>query len=214
MNTLAIQPRNATLLHRGQELAYDAFELMVMLIFVGMNLFPARALTFVNDIELARLMLIFENDPNIEGVAIVGIEAFPSENTFGHAIKSDSLNVRSTLTKGSVVRVLSMAYSSSSDQTDASPNITASGKKVGPGTIAANFLPFGTRVRIGNKIYTVTDRMNSRYNGKYVIDIWKPSKSQAIQHGARVLGMKIVSVPSPQNHSFQIIDSLKNYLSP
>lgn len=215
MNTRATQQGDTQFLQRGLELSYIVLKASVLMVFVGMSIFPAQALAFVNDVELTRITLEFNHDPSLDGTAIVGIEAFATGKTVGSALESNSLNVRSTLTRGSVVRVLSMAYSSTPGQTDSSPTITASGKEVGPGTIAANFLPFGTRVRIGNKIYTVTDRMNSRYDNKYVIDIWKPSKFQAIQHGVRILEMKVLSIPGPQSgNKLQIIDSLKDYLFP
>src|SRR3989344_3213041 len=59
------------------------------------------------------------------------------------------------------------AYSSTPDQTDDTPFITAKGTTVRDGIIAANFLPFGTRIKIpdiyGDKIFVVEDRMNRRY---------------------------------------------------
>lgn len=74
-----------------------------------------------------------------------------------------------------VVTVVATAYSSTPDQTDDSPFIAASGKHVYDGLIAANWLPFGTQVRMpelfGDKIFTVDDRMNERY-GYGRIDIW------------------------------------------
>jgi|GEM_PF-2007142 3D (Asp-Asp-Asp) domain-containing protein len=195
MNKHTTQTGNSTLLHHGWKLLYDAFETMILLIFVGMSLFPAQALAFVNDVELTHLTLIFNRDPNLDNVAVVGIEAYPEGKTVARVLKSSSLEVRSSLAEGTTIRVLSMAYSSTRDQTDASPFMTASGVKVGPGIIAANFLPFGTTVRIGNNIYTVADRMNSRYDGKYVIDIWKPSRFEAIQHGARILKLEVINLP-------------------
>lgn len=74
-----------------------------------------------------------------------------------------------------VVAVVATGYSSTPDQTDDTPDITANGKHVYDGLIAANWLPLGTRVKIpelfGDKILTVDDRMNERY-GYGRIDIW------------------------------------------
>jgi 3D (Asp-Asp-Asp) domain-containing protein len=74
-----------------------------------------------------------------------------------------------------VVRAVITAYSSTPDQTDDSPFIAASGKRVYDGMIAANWLPFGTKIKIprlyGDKIFTVDDRMNARY-GYGRLDIW------------------------------------------
>lgn len=67
------------------------------------------------------------------------------------------------------------AYSSTVDQCDDDPFVAASGKRVYDGMIAANFLPFGTKIKIpslyGDKIFTVDDRMNARY-GYGRMDIW------------------------------------------
>lgn len=166
-----------------------------MLIFASVSLFPSQALAFNNDIELSHLNLIFELDATLEGVAVVGIEAFPQAKTFARALVEESLQVRASLAEGGIVRVLSTAYSSTADQTDGDPFVTASGERVRPGTMAANFLPLGTKVRIGRTIYTITDRMNARFNNKYVVDIWKPSRSEAIAHGARILEMEVISLP-------------------
>lgn len=91
--------------------------------------------------------------------------------------------------------VTATAYSSTPDQTDSSPFITASGSYVRPGIIAANFLPLGTTVRIGDEVYTVEDRMNTRYNGKYHIDIWMASREAAQQFGTRTLLIELVAFP-------------------
>ena len=78
------------------------------------------------------------------------------------------------------------AYSSTPEETDETPFITASGKEVRDGVIAANFLPFGTRVRIperfDDKIFIVEDRMHSRKQN--VVDIWMPTKQDAKNFGA------------------------------
>ncbi|MEX2008069.1 MAG: hypothetical protein WD850_01085 [Candidatus Spechtbacterales bacterium] len=92
------------------------------------------------------------------------------------------------------MRVPMTAYSSTVDQTDSTPFITASGTHVHWGTVAANFLPFGTKVRIpemyGEQIFVVEDRMNKRYT--YKMDIWMPSRQQALQFGRRTLLIEVV----------------------
>lgn len=79
------------------------------------------------------------------------------------------------------------AYSSTALQCDSSPFVTASGTRVHSGTIAANFLPFGTRIKIpdyfGDQIFVVEDRMAQRFSNR--IDIWRPSYKEAIQFGKR-----------------------------
>ena len=87
------------------------------------------------------------------------------------------------------------AYSSSPDECSGNPFITASGERVNDGTLAYNYLPFGSKIRFpevyGEKIFTVTDRM-AAYKGKYIADIWMPSKAEAIQWGVKVIKMEII----------------------
>lgn len=94
--------------------------------------------------------------------------------------------------KSGVVTVT--AYSSTPEQTDDSPFITANGTYVHDGVIATNFLPFGTKVRFpeysGDKIYTVEDRMAKKNSHK--IDIWMASYGQARQFGVQQLEFEVV----------------------
>ncbi|BCX15475.1 MAG: hypothetical protein KatS3mg097_367 [Candidatus Parcubacteria bacterium] len=76
-------------------------------------------------------------------------------------------------------------YSSSFDETDDTPWITAYNTPVRDGIAASNILPFGTKIRIprvfGNKIFIIEDKMNQRFNEH--IDIWFPSKEEALNFG-------------------------------
>ena len=91
--------------------------------------------------------------------------------------------------------VRATAYSSTPDQTDDSPFITASNTYVRDGIIAANFLPFGTQVRIpdiyGDKVFVVEDRMNKRY--WHNIDIWFADRTTAKQFGVKNVTIEVVS---------------------
>lgn len=77
------------------------------------------------------------------------------------------------------------AYSSTPDQTDDTPFITASGKNVRDGIIATNHLKFGTRVQIpelfGDKVFVVEDRMHPRKQG--FVDVWMPTREEAMRFG-------------------------------
>lgn len=88
------------------------------------------------------------------------------------------------------------AYSSSADETDSTPFITASGTRTRDGVVASNILPFGTRVRIpklfGDKIFVVEDRMNSRFTDR--VDLWMPSKWEALNFGKREAEIEIVEI--------------------
>jgi 3D (Asp-Asp-Asp) domain-containing protein len=87
------------------------------------------------------------------------------------------------------------AYSSTPDQTDATPFITASGTTVHDGTVANNCLPIGTQIRIpdhfGDKIFVVEDRMNERW-GCEKIDIWMPTREAAINWGIPQVQIEIL----------------------
>ncbi|OGF47765.1 hypothetical protein A2533_02645 [Candidatus Falkowbacteria bacterium RIFOXYD2_FULL_35_9] len=104
--------------------------------------------------------------------------------------------VEEITSEGKVMRVSSTAYSSDVAQTDATPCITADGFNVcangQENVVAANFLPFGTKIKIpelfGDRVFTVHDRMNKRYY--YKVDIWMTSRDRAIQYGVR--NIKIV----------------------
>ena len=93
-----------------------------------------------------------------------------------------------------VIKTLITAYSSSPEQTDETPFITASGKYVHHGVVAANFLPFGTRVRIpaifGDKVFVVEDRLDERYNDR--IDVWFPTKEGALKFGQQITEIEIL----------------------
>jgi len=86
------------------------------------------------------------------------------------------------------------AYSSTIDQTDDTPYITAAGTFVRDGVIAANFLPIGTRLRMpdyfGDKVFIVEDRMNERY--WYRIDIWMPERALAKEWGVKRVRVELL----------------------
>ncbi|MDO8486224.1 MAG: hypothetical protein Q7S77_00795 [Candidatus Staskawiczbacteria bacterium] len=93
------------------------------------------------------------------------------------------------------IKMVITAYSSTLNQTDSTPFITASGKNVADGIIANNMLPFGSKVRIpelyGDKIFTVEDRMHQRM-GKYHVDIWFPEYLQAKKFGAKITYIEVL----------------------
>jgi 3D (Asp-Asp-Asp) domain-containing protein len=111
--------------------------------------------------------------------------------------------------------VVATAYSSDPWQTDSTPcepamnfDLCAHYEQNGlEDTIAANFLPLGTKVRLpelyGDKVFVVRDRMNSRYNGTSRIDVWVGSetptnqeiidnaKAKAIAFGVKQIKMEV-----------------------
>jgi len=90
--------------------------------------------------------------------------------------------------------VIVTGYSSDPLETDDTPFITASGSFVREGIVAANFLPFGTKIRIpvlfGDEVFVVEDRMNPRK--RHQIDVWFPSKQEAINSGAHRTYIELV----------------------
>jgi len=90
------------------------------------------------------------------------------------------------------------AYNSEVGQTDDSPCITANGynvcKNLVEDTIAANFLKFGTRVRIpelfGDRVFVVRDRMNRKHPNR--VDVWMIERSDAIQFGIKTAKIEVI----------------------
>ena len=81
-------------------------------------------------------------------------------------------------------------YNATVEQCDDTPFTMASGKRVYDGAIANNCLPFGTRVKIKNKWYTVEDRMNKRYGCEYY-DIFFWNKGDALSWGRRMAEVEV-----------------------
>ena len=93
-----------------------------------------------------------------------------------------------------IARTTITGYSSTVDQTNSEPFITASGAWVRDGIVAANFLPFGTKIRIpeafGDKVFVVKDRMNRRHTNR--VDVWFPSRQEAINFGIKYTYIEIL----------------------
>jgi 3D (Asp-Asp-Asp) domain-containing protein len=86
------------------------------------------------------------------------------------------------------------AYTSSPEETDDTPFITANGTVTHDGIVATNLLPFGTKVMIpalfGSKVFTVEDRMAPRK--KNTMDIWMPSKGRALFFGVNYANVVVL----------------------
>ena len=91
------------------------------------------------------------------------------------------------------------AYNAVPEQTDSTPCITADGtdicKNKNMKVVAANWLPFGTKIRIpeyfGDTIFEVHDRMNPKYNNR--LDVLMESVPEAKQFGRRTLQIEILN---------------------
>ncbi len=161
---------------------------LAMSTFVPENVQAAESGIFASAVKGLSNILSFGKDDEV--AAQTEVKAFP--------VSEDREPFR-------VVSAVMTAYSSEAAQTDATPCIPAMWKynlcehyeKYGEqDTIAANFLPLGTKVRFpdlyGDKVFTVRDRMNARY-GQGRGDIWMPTKVEAKQFGVKRVTMEIYS---------------------
>lgn len=90
------------------------------------------------------------------------------------------------------------AYNSDPSQTDGSPCITANGFNVCnhgiEDTVAANFLKFGTKVRIpelfGDRVFVVRDRMNRKFSDR--VDIWMNDYGDALHFGRKYAKIEVI----------------------
>jgi len=85
------------------------------------------------------------------------------------------------------------AYSSSIDETDNTPSVTAYNTQTREGIVACNWLEKGTKTYIeGLGWFVAEDRLSDKMARRYgydVIDIWMPSKKEAIEFGIKVLSV-------------------------
>ena len=106
----------------------------------------------------------------------------------------DSLLARNELSLRRSVAVIITGYSSTVDQTDDTPYITAWNTRTRPGVVAANWLPFGTNIRIpelfGDRVFVVEDRMHRRNSHK--LDIWFQSREEALRFGVKRARIEIL----------------------
>jgi len=94
-----------------------------------------------------------------------------------------------------ILKAIITAYSSTLEETDSTPFITAAGTPVRDGIVANNLLPFGAKIKIpdlyGNKVFVVEDRMN-RKKGMNQFDIWFASKADAKNFGVKTTYIEIL----------------------
>lgn len=93
------------------------------------------------------------------------------------------------------IKVIVTAYSSSPEETDETPFITAAGTWVKDGIVANNMYSFGTKIKLPeifeNKVFIVEDRMHSR-KGFYQVDVWFPTKESALAFGTKITEMEVL----------------------
>ena len=149
---------------------------------------------------------IVKNSPILRSIVVGVMIAFclssiimPKATNADFANPTDAVYVAKITKQASgvvkTIKVMVTAYSSTPDQTDDTPLITASGKHVAENFVANNMLPFGTKIRIpslyGNKVFTIEDRMAKRM-GNYHVDIWMPTTPLAVNFGAKVAEIEVL----------------------
>lgn len=161
-------------------------EIFILVVFLFHLFFPHLTLAsgiqpdyLIFDQEYSQILVDWGN--LIDNGEWEQIQSSVENNQFNHPNSTELLHPRR------VFYVVATAYSSSIDECWGDPTITASGKKVFDRLVAANFLPFGAKMRLpevfGAKMFEVQDRMNARYDKR--IDLWMPSKAEAKQFGIR-----------------------------
>ncbi len=132
--------------------------------------------------------------PSLDKPIIESANRFPSEPKIIDYIKEDISRLLRIYEVKRTYIVSASAYSSEVWQTDSTPFITASNTHVRDGVVAANFLPFGTLIRIpelyGDKIFIVEDRMNSRY--WYNVDVWFADTPLAKAFGRKTVTIEVL----------------------
>ncbi len=189
MNTFEVQESNRVV---------EALKLLVLISFATITSFPSPALAYTNNIGGFGTGMDFVVDGKLVSQTTSGITNYDPTLSASELLNTDYARIPDytpIFYPDQIVRVIATAYSSTPGQTDSSPFTTASGTYVHTGTLAANFLPFGTEVEIAGKVYIVEDRLNARYNSTYIVDIWMASQDQALAHGIRVVEMKIIALP-------------------
>ncbi len=92
------------------------------------------------------------------------------------------------------IKIVITAYTSSPEETDDTPHITAIGTPTRDGIVATNLLPIGTVIKIpslfGHKKFVVEDRMHQRFQKR--VDIWMESKEEAILFGKKYAEIEIL----------------------
>lgn len=180
--------------------------LISVVLLVGFAIMPFKAqagfLDFFDPFGINKLIAKAKGNPEL---TIEEINEFILEENWAYdgfaLVQNDSLIAQrppktpKTYKPKEIYIVAATGYSSTPEQTDSTPFITAAGTHVRDGVVAANFLPFGTIIKIpelfGNKTFIVEDRMHSRY--QLNIDIWFPEKDLAKEFGLKVVRIEIVS---------------------
>jgi 3D (Asp-Asp-Asp) domain-containing protein len=147
-------------------------------------------------IRPARGYFIGKVNHGLKVLALIGLLAYPAtiqadtamphpqSTTFAAPVAAAATSAAPSIAPD-IKTVWVTAYTSDPDETSDHPLITASGGMVYDGEVAANFLPFGTKIMIpslfGNKVFTVEDRTSAKFSGR--VDIWMSDVNKAVNFG-------------------------------
>ncbi len=172
---------------------------MIQLPILSLKRWRARRKLFSFIALIGLVSLIY---PQMTDAREMNIEKIKSETTDKNATLADNQliiierlpEITSRPAKKSICLTVT-AYSSSPDETQGDPFITASGTRTHHGTVAYNHLPFGTKIRFpemfGDMVFTVEDRLPSGAS-YYHADMWKSNKAEAKQWGVKILKMEVL----------------------
>lgn len=160
---------------------------LVFILFFDFLLFPAPTMAS-ESVEIFSM----QNQGNIADAASETNQQVLTEDFNGQLPESNNVNV-----KWSNHFVIT-AYNSDAGQTDGTPCITANNFNVCDNgiedTVAANFLPFGSKVRIpelfGDRVFVVRDRMNKRFTHR--VDVWMIERPDAVKFGVKTAKIEVL----------------------
>ncbi len=139
--------------------------------------------------------ILVEGSPTVFIDENLSFESSDNEENSPNLFLTSFLASNNPLISPKKLEITVTGYSSTPEETDDTPFITASGKAVEDGVVAANFLAFGTKIRFpelfGDKIFVVYDRMHERFSEDRV-DIWFMSTEEAKNFGIKKTIMEII----------------------
>ena len=121
---------------------------------------------------------------------VAGNEAVASQNQF---LETSVASWQAPMWREMQVTGIITYYTNRSEETDSTPDITASGQGVRDGIVANNCLEFGDIVEIMGNRYIVHDRMNARYGCEYY-DIFTFDLEFAKSFGSKVTEINIIKL--------------------
>ncbi len=154
------------------------------------TMYPAPVAITKADFEISRGQMLIPLAGNVQSttpMTDMTVSPQPVKEELSPFPKKELNEIKKTRRVTETKLMWITAYSSTPEETDDTPFITASGSHVRDGIVATNMLPMGSKIKIpalyGDKIFVVEDRMHQRMVNK--VDIWMPEKSQAIRFGIK-----------------------------